>query len=95
MCRMIIIFNEVLDLAPPVELIFNMGLMASQWPQSLWPPDEPIGLRCINNYQRDPGCAKITIESIIIAREPCRGIPFLRLRPGSNIELYMCRIKCK
>ena len=49
MCRMIIIFNEVLDLAPPVELIFNMGLMASQWPQSLWPPDEPIGLRCINN----------------------------------------------
>ena len=50
LCPMIIIFNVYvfLDLAPR-EVIFNIGLMALQWPQSQWPLHGPIGLRSINN----------------------------------------------
>ena len=34
LCPMIIIFNAFLDLAPRVEVIFNMGPIASHWRQS-------------------------------------------------------------
>lgn len=46
---MIIIFDVFLDLAPSVKVIFNIALMTSQWSQSPWSPNRPIGLRSINN----------------------------------------------
>ena len=46
------IFNVFLDLAPGVEVIFNIGPTASQWPQSPWPLDGPIRLRSITNEPR-------------------------------------------
>ena len=45
---MIIIFSVFLDLAPCVEIIFNIGPLASHCLQSPWPLNGPIGLRFID-----------------------------------------------
>ena len=54
MCRMTFTFNLFLDLAPCVQVSFNIGPMALQWPRSQWPLDGPIRLRSINSQPRDP-----------------------------------------
>ena len=52
---MIIIFSLFLDIAPRVEVMFNIGPMASQWPLFPWPQDGPIENIIINRepYLRD------------------------------------------
>ena len=57
---------------PLVEVIFNTIIfspMTSQWPQSPWLQDGPIGLPSINNKSRDP-VPKMRTENIIITTEP-------------------------